>query len=83
MPITAGTGRPPPTKYPAYGDVTYHEAAFKAAFAQPPAPLATGEAAHLPVRDVRFRYHGHEIRTGRRPARRTRTWIAHAGRRHA
>ena len=50
-------------EYPAYGDVTYHESAFKAAFPQPPAPLAPGEAAHLPVRDVRFRYHGHEIRT--------------------
>lgn len=53
---------------PVYGDVTYHEVAIKASLAGLAAPLQAGESAHVPVRDLRPRYQGHEIRTDVRPA---------------
>jgi alpha-galactosidase len=57
----------PAHEYPAFGDVSWQEVAFKTAFpvlAHPPGP---GEAAHLPVRDVRLRYASHEIRSDAEP----------------
>ena len=44
-----------------FGDVTFHEVSLKVEFPSLPIPLAPGEAAHLPIRDVRLRYAGHEI----------------------
>ncbi len=45
----------------AYGDVTVHEVALKLAFSTLPAEMAPEDAPHLPIRDVRLRYHAHEI----------------------
>ncbi|HEX8463702.1 MAG TPA: alpha-galactosidase, partial [Abditibacterium sp.] len=53
---------------PTFGDVSYHDVALKALFPQPAASLETGEAAHLPVRDLRLRYQSHEIRHDAAPA---------------
>ncbi|HQZ21343.1 MAG TPA: alpha-galactosidase [Thermoflexales bacterium] len=50
-----------------FGDTTYHEVALKVAFPSLPASIQPGEAAHLPIRDVRLRYAGHEIVTDARP----------------
>jgi alpha-galactosidase len=51
----------------AFGDVTYHEVSLKVNFPTLPPNLASGEASHLPIRDVRLRYAGHTITTGARP----------------
>ncbi len=51
----------------AFGDVTYHEVSLKASFASLPGAPAAHEALHLPLRDVRLRYAGHEIVTGAQP----------------
>ena len=48
----------------AFGDVTYHEVSLKASFASLPGAPAAHEALHLPLRDVRLRYAGHEIVVG-------------------
>lgn len=50
-----------------FGDVTYHGVSLKASFASLPGPPAAHEALHLPIRDVRLRYAGHEIVTDSRP----------------
>jgi alpha-galactosidase len=59
---------------PAFGDLNYHSVLLKAAFPRPPAPLNEGEAANLPVRDLRLRYHSHEIRTDAAPGLAPRHW---------
>lgn len=51
----------------AFGDVTYHEVSLKASFASLPGAPAAHEALHLPLRDVRLRYAGHEIVVGAQP----------------
>lgn len=56
-----------PFEYPAFGDISHHEVAFKASFPSAPGQLQPGEAPNLPVRDVRLRYHGHEIRNDAQP----------------
>ena len=45
----------------AFGDLTYHEVDLKVSFPSLPAQMLPGEAPHLPVRDVRLRYAGHEV----------------------
>lgn len=50
-----------------FGDVAYHETGLKLDFQSLPATLQVGEAAHLPVRDVRLRYVSHAIVTDGRP----------------
>ena len=50
-----------------FGDVTYHEVSLKASFASLPGAPAAHEALHLPLRDVRLRYAGHEIVVGAQP----------------
>ncbi len=54
-------------EYPAFGDISHHEVAFKAAFSTLVGKLEPGEAPNLPIRDVRPRYHSHEIRTDLNP----------------
>ncbi|HEY5792033.1 MAG TPA: alpha-galactosidase, partial [Chthoniobacterales bacterium] len=56
-----------PFEYPAFGDVSYREAAFKVAFTQALAELTAEEAPHVPVRDVRLRYERHEIHPDAEP----------------
>ena len=51
----------------AYGDTSYHEVALKVCFNQLPAIMLPSEDAHLPIRDVRLRYTGHEIVTDAQP----------------
>ena len=53
---------------PAFGDVSYHHAAIKVAFPEPPPSMAAGDAPNLPVRDLRLRFERHEIRTDATPA---------------
>lgn len=55
-------------EYPAYGEFSHRESAFKAAFPKAPGALEAGEVVNLPVRDVRLRYHSHEVRTDALPA---------------
>lgn len=50
-----------------FGDITYHEVSLKASFASLPGAPAAHEALHLPIRDVRLRYAGHEIVTDAQP----------------
>lgn len=50
-----------------YGDVTSYGVTLKASFPTLPVPLAEGEALHLPIRDVRLRYVGHDIVTDAQP----------------
>jgi alpha-galactosidase len=50
-----------------FGDVTFHEVSLKVEFSSLPIPLAPGEVAYLPIRDVRLRYTGHEIVTNAQP----------------
>ena len=50
-----------------FGDVNYHETSLKVSFKTLPAKLSIGDAPHLPIRDVRLRYVGHEIVTNARP----------------
>jgi alpha-galactosidase len=47
----------------AFGDVTYHEVSLKVNFFTRPDTVTPAEAPHLPIRDVRLRYTGHEIVT--------------------
>ncbi len=44
-----------------FGDTTSYQVTLKASFPALAQPLASGEAPHLPVRDLRLRYTGHEI----------------------
>ncbi len=50
-----------------FGDVSYHEVTLKASFAALPAQLQAGEAPHLPIRDARLRYAGHEVVSDAQP----------------
>lgn len=50
-----------------FGDSAQQEVGLKASFPALPAQMAPGEAAHLPIRDVRLRYAGHEIVTDAEP----------------
>jgi len=50
-----------------FGDVSYHEVSLKVNFPTLPETLNPGEAPHLPIRDVRLRYAGHEIVTTAQP----------------
>ncbi len=50
-----------------FGDVTSYQVTLKASFPSLPQPLAEGEARHLPLRDLRLRYVGHEIVTDAQP----------------
>ena len=50
-----------------FGDVSYHEVSLKVNFPVLPASLASGEASHRPIRDVRLRYVSHAIVTDARP----------------
>lgn len=45
----------------AFGDVSQHEVSLKVSFPTAGQPIAAHEAAHLPIRDVRLRYAGHEV----------------------
>lgn len=56
-----------PDELVTFGDATYHEVGLKVSFPSLGQPLAAGEAANLPVRDVRLRYAGHEIGEDARP----------------
>jgi alpha-galactosidase len=51
----------------AFGDVTYHEVSLKVNFFTLPATVTPSEAPHLPIRDVRLCYAGHEIVTAAQP----------------
>ncbi len=51
----------------AFGDSALQEVSLKVSFPSLPAQMAPGEAPHLPVRDVRLRYAGHEIVTDAQP----------------
>ena len=46
---------------PCFGDVNYVESALKVSFPQTAGPLESGDAANLPVRDLRLRYVSHDI----------------------
>ena len=50
-----------------YGDVSTHGVTLKASFPAPAQPLAPGEAAHLPIRDLRLRYASHAVVTDAQP----------------
>ena len=50
-----------------FGDLTYHEVSLKVSFASLPGTPAAHEARHLPLRDVRLRYAGHEIVSNSNP----------------
>jgi alpha-galactosidase len=50
-----------------FGDVTGHHVTLKANFPALPRPLDPGEAAHIPVRDLRLRYDHHNILNDARP----------------
>jgi alpha-galactosidase len=50
-----------PEEVLAFGDVTIHHVTLKASFPDLPGPLAPGEAAHLPLRDLRLRYQSHAV----------------------
>lgn len=56
-----------PDEYLAYGDISYHEVSLKINFPSLPPVLNTGEAPHLPIRDVRLRYVNHEIVSDAQP----------------
>ncbi|MEZ4644486.1 MAG: alpha-galactosidase [Chloroflexota bacterium] len=56
-----------PDEYITYGDTSYHEVSLKVNFPTLPATMKEGEAAHLPIRDVRLRYTRHEIVTDATP----------------
>ena len=56
-----------PDEILAYGDVTTYGVTLKASFPTLPQPLAAGEALHLPIRDLRLRYVGHDIVTDAQP----------------
>ncbi len=50
-----------------FGDVSYHEVSLKVSFPALSQTVHPGEASHLPIRDVRLRYIGHEIVTTAQP----------------
>jgi len=50
-----------------FGDVTSYHVTLKANFPSLPQALQQGEALHLPIRDLRLRYAGHEIVTDAQP----------------
>lgn len=50
-----------------YGDVNQYGVSLKANFPTLPGQVEAHESLHLPVRDLRLRYTGHEIVTGARP----------------
>ncbi len=52
---------------PTFGDTTNHPVGLKLQFPELAGPLATGDAAHLPVRDLRLRYQDHRIVTDAQP----------------
>jgi alpha-galactosidase len=56
-----------PDELVAFGDASVHEVALKLEFPVLARPLEPGEAAHLPVRDVRLRYAGHAILNDAQP----------------
>ncbi|MFT3788613.1 MAG: alpha-galactosidase [Tepidisphaeraceae bacterium] len=51
-----------------HGEVNLHETALQVRFPQPPGPLGAGEAAHVPVDDLRLVYHRHSISKTPEPA---------------
>ncbi|GAB4579005.1 MAG: alpha-galactosidase [Anaerolineales bacterium] len=50
-----------------FGDVTGFRPTLKASFPTLPQPVGAGEAAHLPIRDLRLRYMSYEIVTDAQP----------------
>jgi alpha-galactosidase len=50
-----------------FGEVISYQVTLKASFAALGQPLQPGEAAHLPVRDLRLRYAGHSLVTDAQP----------------
>jgi alpha-galactosidase len=56
-----------PDEVVTYGDVTTHEVTLKVNFPEPARPLLAGEAAHLPVRDMRLRYVRHALTPDAQP----------------
>jgi len=56
-----------PDELVTFGDVNYHEISLKVNFPALPADVPATDAPHLPMRDVRLRYVGHEIVTGAQP----------------
>ena len=50
-----------------FGDVTSYQVTLKANFPSLPVPLQSGEALHLPIRDLRLRYVDHEVVTDAQP----------------
>lgn len=48
-------------EFSTFGDSALQEVGLKAQFQSLPQQMAPGEAPHLPIRDVRLRYAGHEI----------------------
>lgn len=56
-----------PDEFLTFGDTTYHEVSLNASFASLPGAKAAHEALHLPIRDVRLRYAGHEITPDAQP----------------
>lgn len=50
-----------------FGDVTAHQETLKVSFPSLPQALAPGEAAHLPIRDLRLRYVSHKIVSDAQP----------------
>jgi alpha-galactosidase len=51
----------------AYGDISIHEVALKVSFPDLPEEMVDADAPHTPIRDVRLRYHSHEIVTDAQP----------------
>jgi len=51
----------------AFGDTSQHEVSLKVSFSTHPNGVKPSETPHLPVRDVRLRYAGHEIATDAEP----------------
>ncbi len=54
-------------EFPTFGDISYHDVALKAAFPAVGIPLSARDGAIDPIRDLRLRYRGHEIRTDAAP----------------
>lgn len=50
-----------------YGDVSQYGVSLKVNFATLPHKIVAGEVPHLPIRDVRLRYAGHEVVTDAQP----------------
>lgn len=45
----------------AFGDVSFHEVALKISFPGLPETMTSADAPHTPIRDVRLRYHSHDV----------------------